>query len=137
VNGDGQIDYREFYDLIISATSTETEKSFLVKQRDAVLLSDWLQMSGSRRLPDRLPDGLVLQAELLDSKDFFSIRKEYSNTRPLGDLSVHDVRLFPSQLETGLWSYVYPGYYPKSDTTLPGFYTTNLVHFNPDFSPTR
>ena len=102
VNGDGTIDFKEFCDrFLVAASGDETNR---LKTRDIPFSQgQWLVQSfdgdekrgdpavvnGGRPLPSLLGAALV--------------SKVLANARPLGNLSVKKVSIFPEALESGHW----------------------------------
>ena len=107
-NGDGQIDFKEFYDLILAAVTNAEQKTFLERQRDSISRSDWLLSNGNQRISDK---EVILT---VSSQSSLPITKAYSNTRALGDLEVDSVRLYPRECEDGVW----PSDYQLSDHSI-------------------
>merc|ERR1712046_332949 len=115
------IDYREFYELLLAATTGGGKKTFFERQRDSEIQNWWLETSYSskdRREGDdqsralRLTNDVSfsLQQQLTDDKPL-AFTKVFQNTRPLGDLRVLGIQLHPPQLMDGEW----PSSYTLSD----------------------
>lgn len=91
VNGDGTIDYKEFYDRFWQASNNE-EQLFEAKQKqksrkiNVFSKSNWLQAS--------------------DKEPLF-ISKYIEDVHPLGDIEVEEFQLYPPELTVGVWPKTY------------------------------
>ena len=120
VNGDGTIDYKEFYDRFWQASNNE-EQLFEAKQKqksrtiNVFSKSNWLQAS---------------------DKDVF-ISKYIEDVHPLGDIEVDEFTIYPPELAVGVW----PRSFNLSDhgiistifkcNMLPRDYEESIINPNP------
>ena len=88
VNGDGTIDYKEFYDRFWQASNNE-------EQRD----------QKSRRI------NVFAKSKWLASEETSFISKYIEDARPLGNMEVKEFSIYPPELLTGVW----PSKYNLSD----------------------
>ena len=139
-DGNGVIDYKEFYDLILKAVTNAEQNDFWERQRDSDKQSSWMQESYQQdvgMLRENTTTSLMVNFDHQDATRPLSMRKVYENTRPLGDLYVKDIRLYPKELMVGKW----PSDYTISDhgivevvfeaDVLPPLREDELVDLNP------
>ena len=131
-DGDGQINFREFYDLVLAAATDSEQKSVLEEQKASAIRAQWLTtdiaslsssqavMSGSvdesrtgMKVTDRsqmvLP-GVFSRGTSSGGSETeipLAFTKVIPNTRPAGDISVSNVQLHPRELESGEWPIEY------------------------------
>lgn len=98
-NDDGQIDYKEFYDRFWQATNDAQQSSgTIAKKKSFFARSQWLSeplstLSNSMNMTYNSSSITTNNKLILDTESF----------RPLGDLFVEDFRIFPQELEHGVW----------------------------------
>ena len=137
-DGNGFIDYKEFYDLVLKAVTNADQNDFWERQRDSDIQSTWMQESYQQDVSSMSrQDSVMIDIDSKDATKPLSVTKVYENTRPLGDLYVKDVRLHPKELMTGHW----PSHYTMSDhgivevlfeaDVLPPLGDDELVDMNP------
>ena len=140
-DGNGFIDYKEFYDLVLKAITNAEQNDFWERQRDSDIQSSWMQENYQQDVgmlrKDNANTPLMISIGSEDATKPLSMTKVYENTRPLGDLYVKDVRLHPKELMFGEW----PSHYTISDhgivevvfeaDVLPALGEDELVDMNP------
>lgn len=108
-NGDGMIDYKEFYDRFWLALNDDDSgvKRRIERKKSFFARSAWL----SNKEGVTLGQSNLLQMDPATSLASLIVKKDIPNVRPMGDLSVKAFRLLPADLEQGHW----PGDYSLSD----------------------
>ena len=91
VNGDGTIDYKEFYDRFWQASNNDEQLDIAIKKQKSLSInafskSKWLQLSTSSS-----QDEPVFMSKYLE------------NVNPLGDIEVEEFQLYPPELSDGVW----------------------------------
>lgn len=144
MDGDGEINFREFYNMILAAVTNSEQKGVLEQQKASALRMQWLTSnikSASANKVAGFSKGMKPSQDfsLLDTKKdgSLAIHKVFDNTRPAGDFSVQSVNLFPQDLETGVW----PDNYSLSDhgiletvfdvDCLPPYSSDDIIDPNP------
>jgi hypothetical protein len=144
VDGDGEINFREFYNMILAAVTNSEQKGVLDQQKASALRMQWLtsnikSASTEKRIEVKSSQKVPQDFSLIDTfqESPLAIKKVFDNTRPAGDFILQSVNIFPKDLESGIW----PEDYELSDhgiletvfeiDCLPPYSTDEIIDPNP------